>query len=178
MQRTLEWLYATKWELKSGKYVCNRLLRLRCKLLKIQYAWILSPCHMSLAKVFTGTMGMVVSVYASTNVSYSAPKKDTYLRLVPFRSKCDQLDVPFRKNGGVRSAIGSFDSPAWLMWKASPLMSWRHHDITKLTRHQNTFASHSCCFSCFYAFHQWWTTQGTQMYELVTQIILVLLFIS
>ena len=36
MQRTLQWLYATKWEPKVGKYICNRLLCLWCKLLKIQ----------------------------------------------------------------------------------------------------------------------------------------------
>ena len=73
---------------------------------KYSVAWILSSCHKSLAKVFTGTMGMVVSVYAPTNVSYSAPNKDTYLFLAPSRSKCCQLDVPFLMNWAFAQQLG------------------------------------------------------------------------
>ena len=73
---------------------------------KYSVAWILSPCHKSLTKVFTGTMGMVVSVYAPINVSYSAPNKDTWLLLVPLRSKCCQLDVPFLMNWAFAQQLG------------------------------------------------------------------------
>ena len=56
--------------------------------------------------MFTGTMGMVVSVYAPTYVSYSAPNKDTYMLLAPFRSKCCQLDVPFLMNWAFAQQLG------------------------------------------------------------------------
>ena len=98
MQLTLQWLYAAKWAPNSSKYICNSLSSLRYKLLKNSVAWILSSCHKSIAKVLTGTIGMVMSVIASTNVPYLAPYKDTCLLLVPLRSKCCQLDAPLLMN--------------------------------------------------------------------------------
>ena len=74
--------------------------------LKYSVAWILSSCHKSLEKVFTGTMGMVVSVCAPALVSYSAPNKDTCLLLTPFRSKCCQLDVPLLMNWAFAPQLG------------------------------------------------------------------------
>ena len=95
MQRTLHWLYAAKWAPKSSKYAWSSLLRLRCKLLKIQYGLNLVVLSQVPCQSVYGYHGYGCFLYARTNVSYSAPNKDTYLLLAPFRSKCCQLDVPF-----------------------------------------------------------------------------------
>ena len=74
--------------------------------IKYSVAWILSSCHKSLAKVFTGTMAMAVSVYTQANVSYSAQNKDTCLLLAPFRSKCCHLDFPLLMNWAFAPQLG------------------------------------------------------------------------
>ena len=107
MQRTLQWLYASKWAPNSSKYVCNSLSRLRCKLLKIQCG--LNPVvlpQVSCQSVYGYHGHGFFPVYTQANVSYSAQNKDTCLLLVPFRSKCCHLDVPLLMNWAFAPQLG------------------------------------------------------------------------
>ena len=73
---------------------------------KFILAWILPSVHMSLTKVSTGTMAIVMSAYTWVNVSYWTPNMGIYLRLAPFWSKCGKLDVPFSKNWAFAPQLG------------------------------------------------------------------------
>ena len=119
MQRTLQWLYAGNDHRNLANMSVTACRVCGANYYKYSVAWILSSCHKSLAKVFTGTMAMAVSVYAPANVSYSAPNKDACLLIAPIRSKFCQLDVNWTFSWAGRSLRN------WAFWFHSvSLVPW------------------------------------------------------